>query len=197
MNAGFITKRLLVHYISHAYKFANVYFFKNESDLLTFSRSGYTYDFEIKVSRSDFNADFKKPRHAIMKAAMKGKELAVVPTGNNQKWICTFRTTFLGETRDRRERPGYCGINIKNVKESIANRFFFVVPWDMVSIEEIPDYAGLIYVSEDGWVKKIKDAPLLHKLKHDHNKMFDVMYNKYISLLHYKFSCFRLSESHV
>lgn len=35
-------------------------FFKGECDVLSLSKAGYTHEFEVKVSRSDFKADFKK-----------------------------------------------------------------------------------------------------------------------------------------
>lgn len=75
---------------THDYKFTNTYFFKNESDWLSFTRSGYCYDIEVKVSRSDFFADFKKPRHKLMKGALQGKRLVVIK-GKTYPWVCTFK----------------------------------------------------------------------------------------------------------
>jgi len=44
------------------------------------------------------------------------------------------------------------------------NRFYYAVPNGLILPEEIPEYAGLIYV--DGWnLKVVKNAPLLHKNK--------------------------------
>src|SRR6478735_5181325 len=34
-----------------------------ETDMLVLSKSGYAHGFEIKVSKSDLKADFKKPQH--------------------------------------------------------------------------------------------------------------------------------------
>lgn len=34
-----------------------------ETDMLVLTKSGYAYGFEIKVSKSDLKADFKKPQH--------------------------------------------------------------------------------------------------------------------------------------
>lgn len=36
-----------------------------ECDMLTITRAGYAHEFEIKVSRSDFLADFKKEKHSL------------------------------------------------------------------------------------------------------------------------------------
>lgn len=58
----------------------------------------------------------------------------------------------------------------------IPNYFYFVCPEKMVSIEEIPEYAGLIYIKEEvvsryyDWketnrIEWIKNAPRLHRDK--------------------------------
>lgn len=44
------------------------------------------------------------------------------------------------------------------------NRFFFVVPENLILKEEVPSYAGLIYYN-DGRFKIIKSGKLLHKNK--------------------------------
>lgn len=45
-----------------------------ECDLLTITRAGYAHEFEIKVSRSDFLADFKKDKHQIYASGACRKE---------------------------------------------------------------------------------------------------------------------------
>jgi len=62
-----IQKALLKNFDSHTYKFANAYYFNNESDFLSFLPSGMCYEIEIKISRSDFKADFKKEKHSVHK----------------------------------------------------------------------------------------------------------------------------------
>ena len=42
-----------------------------------------------------------------------------------------------------------------------VNRFFFVCPKGLIAIEDVPKYAGLVYVTNDTW-KIVKNAPLLH-----------------------------------
>jgi len=57
--------------------------------------------------------------------------------------------------------------------EGKCNRFFFVVPKDLVSINEVPEHCGLIYYNEssDFYGNKysnltmVKNAPILHKNK--------------------------------
>lgn len=104
-----------------------------ESDVLKITKSGYAYEFEIKISRADFKNDFKhkKKKHTLFE----NKE-------NSSK---------------------------------IPNYFYYVVPEGLVSEEEIPEYAGLIYVLGtiigNGKVYyqflEIKKAPKLHSNKID------------------------------
>ena len=47
---------------------------------------------------------------------------------------------------------------------SIPN-FNYIVPKDLIKIEEVPEYAGLIYFSEDMSFEIIKKPRLLHKTK--------------------------------
>lgn len=46
----------------------------------------------------------------------------------------------------------------------VPNYFFYVVPNGMVSIDEMPKYAGLIYI-HDYRMEVVKNAPRLHKEK--------------------------------
>lgn len=46
----------------------------------------------------------------------------------------------------------------------VPNRFFFVVPENLVSINEVPEYAGLIYYKNE-WFNTKKTAKLIHKNK--------------------------------
>jgi len=58
--------------------------------------------------------------------------------------------------------------NKKGIKETwylVPNYFYFVVPNNLVSLDEIPNYAGLIYVDENSNFNIIKKAPIIHKTK--------------------------------
>ena len=37
-----------------------------ECDVISISKSNYIYEYEVKISRSDFKADFKKPKHTLI-----------------------------------------------------------------------------------------------------------------------------------
>ena len=58
-----IIEKLMTHLLSSSttrYFLNNLYIFSNswESDYLSLTKSGYFYEGEVKVSRSDFKADF-------------------------------------------------------------------------------------------------------------------------------------------
>ena len=73
-----------------------------ECDVLRITRADVAYEYEIKISRADFFADFKKCFGSVKK-------------------------------HDR----------IANGER--INRFYFVVPEDMVTKEEVPAHCGLVY----------------------------------------------------
>ena len=51
----------------HGYIIPNIYLGYEESDLISVTKAGYIYEYEIKISRADFKADFKKGRHERLK----------------------------------------------------------------------------------------------------------------------------------
>lgn len=64
------------------------------------------------------------------------------------------------------------GLNTDYVK---PNYFYYVVPEGMITAEEVPDYAGLIYVVDGHngftFLKTVKSAPTLHKDKVDYEAL--------------------------
>lgn len=103
----------------------NFFYGSNECDLFRITHSDYVFEYEIKVSRGDFFADFKKESRDCRK-----HEMLATGTGDN-----------------------------------CPNRFFYVVPEGMISKEECPKYAGLLYYSGSRWFDVQKNAPLIHKRK--------------------------------
>ncbi len=138
-TAESITEILMRRFDGAKYLVPNVYFFKHdwETDLLVIQQSGYSYDIEIKVTKSDFKADFKKiHKHQILKSAEY--------TEFHMSGIVEHTTV-----KNWGRRP---------------NRFYYAVPEGLVSVEEIPEYAGLIYI-KDSQAITIKEAPFIHKEK--------------------------------
>lgn len=134
------------------YVIENLYVFSWESDKLIETRSGLIYEFEIKISKSDFKNDFnKKNKHVILE----GKE--------------THIPTFDGLEPKYKERydKNYLVSHFKK-----PNYFYYAVPEGMIDKEDVPDYAGLIYVIPDdgefkfNYLKLVKMAPKLHDTKY-------------------------------
>lgn len=68
----------------------NMFLYGWESDFLAFSRNGYLYEAEIKVSRGDFLADLKnkKAKHRIMKEAFVRRGMGKEPVPNYFYYVC-------------------------------------------------------------------------------------------------------------
>ncbi len=82
----------------------NVYIWHWESDILYLTRAGYPWEYEIKLTHSDFLADAKKQtKHS----------------------------------------------SLQNGSGSGPAHFYYACPKDVITVEELPEYAGLIYVSDE------------------------------------------------
>jgi hypothetical protein len=173
ITVDFIQQRLESHYGNHNYKLSNSYVFGWESDFFSISDTGYVYEFEIKLSRSDFKADFKKSdKHKLFENCKKDK----VILNDGSYWITEYKN---GE----RIRTDFTRISIVDPKEKIPNKFFYVCPKGLLDIKEIPRYAGLIEI-EDYHVNIVKNAPFLHKNKLELTKiLLDKFYYKFLSIV--------------
>lgn len=134
------------------YTVSNLYLFKNnwETDFLLVQKtSGYCYEIEIKTSRSDFFNDFKKVgKHTILRE------------GTHQ--VKKYRYKFDPETKKTITDHYY----VTKEWKFRPNRFYYCVPENLIKIEEVPEYAGLMYVIGDE-VKTVKEAKFIHKEKLD------------------------------
>lgn len=181
-------------YNSHRYKFANVFYFENESDFLTFTQSGMCYEFEVKISRSDFFIDSKKIRSRKYDSKNTNKKYYIKTHGScfksNPSWELCESYPELIECKEYQYSSFRSVLDIKiNSSTSISiipnsslrmpNKFFYVVPENLIYIDEIPDFAGLIYIDDFGNIKKIKEPKFLHKDKVDPIKLFNRIYNVY------------------
>jgi hypothetical protein len=102
-----------------------------ECDVIRITESNIVYEYEIKTSRSDFKADFKKTyKHNRLSGVIQ----------NDKEYI---------------QWNGYPGR---------ANHFYYVCAEDLIKETEVPQYAGLIYVTASD-IKVIKKAPKLHSFK--------------------------------
>jgi hypothetical protein len=112
-----------------------------ECDVISVSKSDYIYEYEIKISRSDFKKDFIKEKHNHIL---------------NEK----FTYVRKGEQLFR-----------------VCNYFNYVVPKDLISPDEVPEYAGLIYINEDFTFEIVKKPKLLHKTKATPNFIRQLAHN--------------------
>jgi translation initiation factor 1 (eIF-1/SUI1) len=55
---------------------------------------------------------------------------------------------------------------MKPVGERMPNYFYYAVPDGMLEADEVPPYAGLIYIHEDKGFSIIREAPRLHTTKY-------------------------------
>lgn len=140
---------------NHDHKFENVFIFNWESDLFSVTSTKYSVEIEVKVSRSDFFADFKKAKHFLL--------------SRHKHKLLTIRESWDGEN--------FSAIHVTDVQKSIPNRFYFCCPFLLISALEVPEYAGLIYAKENGDYLVVRPAPLLHKEKFDYKRM---LFDKYM-----------------
>jgi hypothetical protein len=126
----------------------------SECDVLSISKSDYIYEYEIKISRSDFKKDFIKEKHTFMSDA-------------------NFSINEKSE----------------QIKYKLPNYFTYITPNNLISIDEVPEYAGLTYIMEDmETFVVVKKPKLLHKTKANdefvravaHNLMCKLVFNKVI-----------------
>ena len=113
----------------------------NEMDIFCLRPSGYVDEIEIKLSASDFKADFKKKVHV-----KDGKHLS---GWDKHKQILKHDALQQGLNR--------------------CNYFSFLIPEELIDKCEIPDHAGLYVFKFNnagrGIVTEVKRAKILHKRK--------------------------------
>lgn len=173
MTAKDITKSLYKYYQdTNKYCIQNMYLFDHpigEEDFIVVKNNGYINTYEIKISRSDFKADFnKKERHQILENGWFTSDKKQFKPGEDSKWYDYYE-------------PG------EQIPRKRPNKFFYVCPENLIKKEEVPKYAGLIYVKEDGSMIKIKEPPFLHKEIIDMSSVIcNKFYYSYLELKKYK-----------
>ncbi len=127
--------------------------YKGEMDIFAMRKSGYVDEIEIKISKSDFNADFKKT-------------ILVNNSEYDYRKFIEFRAKGLDASKYESHKK-LLKHQLLESGELISNRFSFLLPEHLVDSCEIPDYAGLYVYRKTGYVRELKPAPLLHKKKID------------------------------
>lgn len=105
MKSSSLTRKLYTYLFSKYYPIApNVYIYNWESDLLAINKeTGYITEYEIKISRADFKADFKKnKKHEMLEKSFKSKNEKDLP---NHFYYVTSPGLL-----DKSEIPSYAGL---------------------------------------------------------------------------------------
>lgn len=149
----------------------NSYVFGWESDVFSLTKAGYSIEIEVKVSRADYIADFKKTaKHRLLT--------------NYNRNNCLYKKQYTSGTDwgygygKYSKLDGFaCWVEFCKPQEKIPNRFYYACPAGLIKEDDLPGYAGLIWVDDKGAAKVIKKAPLLHKLKNiKESDLFDKYY---------------------
>ena len=145
------------------YDIDGLYIFEWESDKFIETRSGLIYEFEIKVSKSDFKNDFKnkKDKHIILE----GEELY------GDKYLPKYYDCL----EENKKRGQWAETNFRKYADNDPhylvgghkrpNYFYYCTPPGIVDVDEVPSYAGLVYVDKSGLITIKKKAPKLHSDK--------------------------------
>lgn len=179
MNAQDITDALFLHFNSdkgYKYQLCNSYVFRWESDFFCIARSGMVYEIEVKVSRSDFRADFnKKRKHRLLKH--EGEYFV-------DRNFVPFGPDNLPDNKINPHWPPQSRIGIRRCSKLRPNKFLYAVPEGLIDKKEVPKYAGLIYVNEHHEPTIVKRPPVLQKDKADLTKvLLEKYYWAYLRML--------------
>jgi hypothetical protein len=112
----------------------NAQIFIGESDLLSVSLKGFAYTHEIKVSKADFKREFQFDKQT-----------------SNKKY-------FMHEALERIKKTG---VITDAWTDRIPSYYLFVCPSNLITADEIPAYAGLLWYDGEGFTK-IVNAPRIH-----------------------------------
>ena len=155
MNMFDIHTAISTRFSQHKYRLFNSYVFMWESDYFSVTQDEkFIYEVEVKLSLSDFFADFKKnEKHRYLSEAMR-----------NNKTMTLHTSTITEHTNGAKVE--YSPLHFRNPQEYTPNRFYYCCPDGMIKKEELPEYAGLLYLNETGTsARQVKTAPIIHKNK--------------------------------
>lgn len=181
MNSGFIIRNLQTKFIHNSYNISEAFVYGEESDFLTINRDGYAHELEVKISRGDFRADFKKSKHSMIPRVL-NKETLYTVKGSEQYATCDLGLRELGNGniiyRPHKKQPNWQTSLwfAKVTNNGLPNKFSFCVPEGLIQKNEVPDYSGLYWIDKKGNFKEIKRAKFIHK---DKFKRHAILASKY------------------
>lgn len=186
-----VSEQLLQQYLrgwksNPKYIVENLYVFDWESDMLIKTRSGYWYEVECKISFADFKNDFthKWQKHELLKTG-EWHSLTFVCRETDEKALSNFEPFpdyHIKKTGKAWNIYRECREVIKR-KHRCPNYFCYCVPWYLSGkvLPLLPDYAGLLVLTENGRLNEVKRAPCLHQHKYTNEelKLCDKFYYAY------------------
>ena len=106
------------------------------------------------------------PRYMLKNLFVFGWESDLLFLSTSGYWyeleIKISRPDFLGDVKNKQDKHRI----LRNPEgEKCPNYFYYAVPEDMVKVDEVPEYAGLVYVSDYGFHQVVKKATCLHRKK--------------------------------
>jgi hypothetical protein len=108
----------------------NVFLINGESDVLSITKAGYIYEWEVKTSVSDYQAEFRNKK--VKHLGLSGVEYE--PEREYSQWLENHYSRF----PEKRPKPRKIGI---------PNYFSFVLSREIFEAVSVPDYAGVyLYV---------------------------------------------------
>lgn len=186
-----VSEQLLQQYLrgwksNPKYIVENLYVFDWESDMLIKTRSGYWYEVDCKISFADFKNDFthKWQKHELLKTG-EWHSLTFVCRETDEKALSKFEPFpdyHIKKTGKAWNIYRECREVIKR-KHRCPNYFCYCVPWYLSGkvLPLLPDYAGLLVLTENGRLNEVKRAPCLHQHKYTNEelKLCDKFYYAY------------------
>lgn len=113
---------------------------------------------QVRIGSLKGVADFENRRHDIWQVKHKGKYGYWVNDNDNAYIQWHWKDLYAPATHVQFHK-------VENRK--CPNQLYFACPKDLIKLEEIPPYAGLIYCDAD--ITVVRRAPYLHKIKQNMN----------------------------
>lgn len=110
--------------------------YDSECDLAGFTKTGFVHEFEIKISVADYK---NEPNKTIL---VEGSFL-------------NSKRKYSKENKLEMLEKGFC----------VPNYFSYLVPDNLISLDDIPSFAGLYYIDEYGRIYCVRTPKRLHKRK--------------------------------
>lgn len=180
MTERIIQRQLRSLFGNYDYILFNTFMYAWESDFFAISKSGYSVEIEVKISKADFRKDFNKTdKHLLL---TNHKKPAIVRSYR------PFKPYLRACQTEYQYRPGDCSyVDFDCPADKIPNKFYYACPEGLLTVDDIPAYAGLIHIKATNKIIKcpyngpdiikpafeaveIKKAPILHRKMKDHSK---------------------------